>query len=88
MDNKLTQRTDPEIIDEIKNVIETIRMFVRQDGGDLEFISYNKGVVEIKLLAACVGCSLIDMTYKDGVESILQDQIPEVEELVIINKLN
>ncbi len=86
MSSKLNQRTDAEIIDEIKDVIETIRMFVKQDGGDLEFVSYKKGVVEIKLLAACIGCSLIDMTYKDGVENILQDQIPEVEELIIVNK--
>ncbi|MDE6473319.1 MAG: NifU family protein [Ureaplasma sp.] len=62
-------------IADIKEVIDTIRLYIQQDGGDLEFIDYKDNVVTIKLLGACVGCSMTDFTYKDGVESILKDEI-------------
>ena len=62
-------------IDEIKEVIDTIRIYIQQDGGDLEFVEYKDNIVTIKLLGACVGCSLSDITYKDGVENILKDEI-------------
>lgn len=62
-------------IEDIKEVIDTIRLYIQQDGGDLEFVDYKDDVVTIKLLGACVGCSMTDFTYKDGVESILRDEI-------------
>ena len=61
-------------IEDIKEVIDTIRLYIQQDGGDLEFVDYKDNVVTIKLLGACVGCSMTDFTYKDGVESILKDE--------------
>lgn len=75
-----------EIIAEIKDVIESIRFYVNQDGGDLEFVDFDfeTGVVSIKVFGACVGCALIDMTYKDGVETILTSEIPEVKSVNII----
>lgn len=71
-------------IEDIKEVIETIRLYIQQDGGDLEFVEYRDNVVTIKLLGACVGCSMTDFTYKDGVESILKDEIdPNIKILLI-----
>ena len=71
-------------IEDIKEVIETIRLYIQQDGGDLEFVEYKDNVVTIKLLGACVGCSMTDFTYKDGVESILKDEIdPNIKILLI-----
>ncbi|MDE5599768.1 MAG: NifU family protein [Ureaplasma sp.] len=71
-------------IEDIKEVIETIRLYIQQDGGDLEFVEYRDNVVTIKLLGACVGCSMTDFTYKDGVESILKDEIdPNIEILLV-----
>lgn len=73
-----------KIIKEIKEIIETIKMFIQQDGGDLEFIKFEDGFVYIKLLGACVGCAFIDSTYQDGVENILMDQINEVKGIKIV----
>ncbi|MDE6289254.1 MAG: NifU family protein [Ureaplasma sp.] len=71
-------------IEDIKEVIETIRLYIQQDGGDLEFVEYRDNVVTIKLLGACVGCSMTDFTYKDGVESILKDEIdPNIKILLV-----
>lgn len=77
-------RTEKEIIEDIIDVIESLRIYVNQDGGDLEYVKYENGIVYIKILGACVGCDFIDYTYNDGVETILKDNIPEVKALKII----
>ncbi len=77
-------RTENEIIEDIIDVIESLRIYVNQDGGDLEYVKYENGIVYIKILGACVGCDFIDYTYNEGVESILKENIPEVKALKII----
>ena len=62
--------------------IEKIRPFLNNDGGDIEFVSFQDGVVHVKLTGACAGCSLIDYTLKDGIEEILTSEIPEVISVV------
>ena len=71
-----------EIEERIKQEIEKIRPFLNNDGGDIEFISFDNGVVHVKLTGACAGCSLIDYTLKDGIEEILTSEIPEVLSVV------
>ena len=64
-----------------KNIIEVldrIRPYLENDGGNLEYIKFEEGIVYIKLLGACAGCSMIDITLKDGIEAMLMDEIPEV----------
>ena len=63
---------------EIIDVINRIRPYLEGDGGDLEFVKFEDGIVYIKLLGACQGCTLIDVTLKDGIEAMLMDEIPEV----------
>lgn len=60
---------------DIKEVIETIRIYIQQDGGDMELVDVKNNVITVKLLGACVDCSMSDATYKEGVESILKDEI-------------
>lgn len=76
---------DNEIIAKIKDVLDNIRFYIQKDGGDLEFIGYKNGKVTIKLLGACVECALVDLTYKDGVETILKDEIKEIKKIEIID---
>ncbi len=79
-------RKEQEIIDEINEVIDSIRFYISQDGGDLEFVSFDKetGIVTIRILGACVGCSMIDVTYTSGVQEILVTEIKEVTAVKII----
>ncbi|BAC43866.1 NifU family protein [Malacoplasma penetrans] len=74
-----------KIIDEIKDVIDSIRFYINQDGGDLEFVDYNpeKGEVTIKILGECIGCSLIDVTYKEGLETILKNEVEGVKSVIV-----
>jgi len=68
-------------IDKIKEIIEKIRPFVQDDGGDLEFIKYEDNIVYIKMHGACVGCGLSDVTLKQGVEATIKAELPEVIEV-------
>ena len=73
-----------EPVKSIYEIIESIRIYVNQDGGDLELVDYKEGYVYIRVLGACVGCSLIDATYKDGLERIFLEEVPGVKGFKII----
>ncbi len=74
--------TDDE---KIKDIIDKLRPFLINDGGDIEFIKYENNIVYIKMLGACAGCSLIDYTLKDGVETAIKEEVPSVKEVVNIS---
>ncbi len=64
--------------DRIKAVIETIRPALQKDGGDVEFIDFNDGVVTVRMKGACGNCPMATMTLKQGIEKRLRAEIPEV----------
>lgn len=71
------------IEDKIREALEQIRPNLQQDGGDIEFISFDEeGKVHVKLTGACGGCPMATMTLKQGVETYLKENIPEVKEVV------
>jgi len=63
----------------IKAVLETIRPALQVDGGDVEFIDFNEGVVTVRMMGACGNCPMSMMTLKQGIEKRLKAEIPEVE---------
>ncbi len=71
--------------EKIKGVIDKLRPFLISDGGDIEFVKYENNIVYIKMLGACAGCSLIDYTLKDGVETAIKEEVPLVKEVVNIS---
>ena len=71
--------------EEIKNKINKIRPFLQNDGGDIEFIDYKEKKVYIKLTGSCNNCPMIDITIKEGIETILKEKIPEITEVIKID---
>ena len=69
----------------IEEIINQIRPYLASDGGDIEFIRFEDGIVYIKMLGACSECAYIDYTIKDGIEQMLVNEIPEVKEVKQIN---
>ncbi|MCH4286147.1 MULTISPECIES: NifU family protein [Bacillota] len=65
-------------IDEIKHVIEKIRPYIQRDGGDVEFVSFEDGIVTVRMLGACMGCVALDDTISEGIEAILLDEVAGV----------
>lgn len=80
------KRESGEIDDVTEKIIEIIdnhiKPAVEQDGGGIEFISYENGIVTVRLYGACTSCSSATVTLKAGVEHTLQSMIPEIKEVV------
>ena len=70
-----------EVIDHIKFILDKIRPFLMSDGGDVEFVKFEDGIVYVKLIGACANCEIADSEIKDTVETILTSEIPEVLEV-------
>jgi Fe-S cluster biogenesis protein NfuA len=66
----------------LNETIEYIRPAVQADGGDIKLASVDNGVVNIEMLGACVGCPLSIATLKSGIERILKEKVPGVEEVI------
>ena len=67
--------------EQIKNVIHKLRPYLQRDGGDIEYVDFKDGIVYVRMLGACAGCTMIDDTLKDGVEPILMEEVPGVLEV-------
>ena len=63
----------------VQEVLDKIRPALQADGGDVEFVSMEGGVVKVKLVGACAGCPMSQLTLANGVERVLKQEIPEVE---------
>lgn len=69
----------------IEAALESIRPFLKKDGGDVEFVSFENNKVKIKLLGACSTCNISHITMKAGIEESIKKALPKVEEVVAIN---
>ncbi len=67
------------MIDKIKEVLDEIRPTLQADGGDVEFIDYNDGIVHVRMKGACGNCPMSMMTLKQGIEARMKARIPEVK---------
>lgn len=67
-----------ETIELIKNTLDKIRPFINRDGGDVEFVDFIDGIVYVNMKGACEDCMMIDNTLSDGIEIILQEEVPGV----------
>ena len=73
---------DTEIVGQIKELLDSrVRPAVAQDGGDITFHGFERGVVYLQMQGACAGCPSSTMTLKMGIENLLRHYIPEVTEV-------
>ena len=69
--------------EKVQQVLDRIRPNLQADGGDVELVDVSDdGVVKVKLVGACKGCPMSQMTLKNGIEKYLKKEIPEVKEVV------
>ncbi len=71
--------------EKIKSIIDELKPFLISDGGALEYIKFEDGIVYIKLGGACVDCAFLDVTLKDGIEQMIMNEVPEVKEVRNVN---
>jgi Fe-S cluster biogenesis protein NfuA len=62
----------------IQKALDDIRPNLQADGGDVEYVAFQKGTVQVRLQGHCAGCPMSMMTLKQGIENYLKKQVPEV----------
>ena len=70
--------------EKVEEVLAKIRPALQADGGDVELVEVEEGVVKLSLKGACASCPVATMTLKEGIERVLKEQIPEVKEVVAV----
>ena len=65
----------------VEKALEKIRPLLQRDGGDIELVEVNDGVVKVRLTGACKGCPMSQMTLKQGVEKLLLKEVPGLKEV-------
>lgn len=68
--------------EKIIEIINRLRPFLVNDGGNIEFIKYENNIVYVKITGACSHCNMLDITLKDGIEASIKEEVPEVIEVV------
>ena len=71
--------------EKIEKVLNRVRPYLQNDGGDVEFIKYENGVCYVRLTGDCSDCPLIDNTLDSGIETALVNEIPEIIKVVNVN---
>lgn len=75
-----------DIKQKVESALETIRPYLKADGGDVELINVGEdGVVEVKLTGACVGCPMSQMTLRAGVERAVIREVPGIRRVEAVN---
>jgi Fe-S cluster biogenesis protein NfuA len=69
----------------VQAVIDKIRPTLQADGGDVELVSVDNGVVKVRLQGACKGCPMSQMTLKNGIEKFIKKEVPEVDRVEAVD---
>ena len=67
---------------EVEAALAKVRPSLQADGGDVELVDVEDGVVKVKLTGACGGCPMATMTLKNGIERILKEEVPGVQQVI------
>ena len=68
----------------VEEALSEIRPFLESDGGDIELLSINNNIVDVKLMGNCVSCSVNQMTLKSGVEMTIKQYAPQIQKVINI----
>ncbi|HOF88123.1 MAG TPA: NifU family protein [Armatimonadota bacterium] len=71
--------------EKVRAALDEIRPFLQADGGDVELVGLDEdGTVRVKLVGACGGCPMAQMTLQAGVERVVKERVPEVTQVVAV----
>jgi Fe-S cluster biogenesis protein NfuA len=68
----------------VEEALSEIRPFLESDGGDIELLSINNNIVEVKLMGNCVSCTVNQMTLNSGVEMTIKKYAPQIQKVINI----
>ena len=70
--------------EKIEKALESIRPALQADGGDIQLVSVEDGLVKVRLMGACGGCPMSSMTMSQGVEQAVKKAVPEVKKVIAV----
>ncbi|QCT04167.1 nitrogen-fixing NifU domain-containing protein [Paenibacillus algicola] len=79
---KMSENTQTTVYDEVAEVLDKLRPFLQRDGGDVELVDVEDGIVKLKLVGACGSCPSSTITLKAGIERALVEEVEGIEEVV------
>ena len=74
--------TAQETLENVEKALEEIRPFLMSDGGNIKLLSIENEIVKVQLEGACIGCSVNQMTLKNGVEATIKKYAPQIVEVI------
>lgn len=74
--------TAQETLDNVEKALSEIRPFLQSDGGNIKLLSIEDAIVKVQLEGACIGCSVNQMTLKNGVEATIKKYAPNIEQVI------
>jgi Fe-S cluster biogenesis protein NfuA len=80
-DHALPAEASMSVVEKIEESLDVIRPALREDGGDVELVGFDDGVVQLRLVGACSACPISTMTVKQGIERRLKSAVPEIREV-------
>ena len=81
---KNKKMTAEETVANVEKALEEIRPFLISDGGNIRLLSIENNIVKVQLEGACNGCSVNQMTLKNGVEATIKKYAPQIQEVINI----
>lgn len=78
----MSQNVQDSMYDEVLEVLDKLRPFLQRDGGDVELVDVEDGIVKLKLMGACGSCPSSTITLKAGIERALVEEVEGVVEVV------
>ncbi|RAV20521.1 NifU family protein [Paenibacillus contaminans] len=78
----MSEQTQSTMYDEVLEVLDKLRPFLQRDGGDVELVDVEDGIVKLKLVGACGSCPSSTITLKAGIERALLEEVEGVQEVM------
>ena len=73
-----------KVEERVIEIIDKLRPFLMNDGGNIEFVKYEDNIVYVKMQGACADCSMQDLTLKDGLFMAIKEEVPEVKDIISV----
>jgi Fe-S cluster biogenesis protein NfuA len=78
----MSEQAQSTMYDEVLEVLDKLRPFLQRDGGDVELVDVEGGIIKLKLMGACGSCPSSTITLKAGIERALLEEVDGVQEVV------
>lgn len=70
--------------EQVNAILKRVRPYIQRDGGDIELVNIEEGIVYVKMGGACDGCAAIDITLKQGIEQMILEHVPGIIAVVTV----